>query len=411
MSDLIGKTLGEYVITDKLGEGGMGVVYRGRDDALGRDVAIKVLPADAALDRQCVKRFTREAQTLARIRHPNLMHVYSVGQDKGLHYYAMELIEGLTLADLLAIKDVLNIEETWSIAGQVALALSRIHSLGVIHRDVKPANVMIEPSGRAILMDFGLARDENIPAMTTGNAIMGTPEYMSPEQASCYDLGPATDQYALGIMMYKMLSGSVPFNGRGAIQILRGHCEDTPLPPVGAPSNATAIIMKMLEKNPDDRYPSLSEFAEAMSAVCNVAVLSELSGEPPFKFRPQDNKTDSTVSATCDPTALTILEESTGETKIQNTQISNKKKKWKWIIGSVVLLIVAVGFFKYFTAKEKVIIPDAIRTPSVKLRLSTGSKTNGKLIKIDDKFITIETNNGKTKNIPIENFDELQLTK
>jgi serine/threonine-protein kinase len=257
--------LGIYLLERQIGKGGMGSVYLAHDPTLKRRVAIKVLPARLAADPDYVARFEREATTLAQIRHPNLMHIYAVGKDRGLHYIAMEYIQGRNLAERLRDAGPLPLPEAVRILSQVLAALEKVHAVGVVHRDLKPANILMDEDERAVLMDFGLAKPRYDRSVTTDNLLLGTPEYMAPELAEGAEADFRSEIYALGIILFEMLAGKVPFRASSAIATLREHVEK-PLPPVSRlrpdlPKQLDAILARALAKKPEQRYPDVRSFA------------------------------------------------------------------------------------------------------------------------------------------------------
>jgi serine/threonine-protein kinase len=280
---LVGRTLGGYEILERLGEGGMGAVYKARDAALERFVAIKTLAPALEADPTCVERFQREARTIARLRHPNLMHIYAVGEEGGVHFFVMEHIAGEPLSRRLARGGPLALDEAARIAGQVMSGLHRVHAAGVVHRDLKPGNVMLDADGRAILVDFGLSRSEETAGLTASGAILGTPDYMAPEQIEGEPLGAFTDIYALGILVYEMLSGIVPFRRKTAAQTLRAHCEEDPPSLAHHRSDVPAPLQRILDRamarEPAARYASLPELAADLLAVARTPELEALAAE------------------------------------------------------------------------------------------------------------------------------------
>ena len=283
---LTGQKLGVYQLLEKIGEGGMGAVYKARDLSLDRTVAVKVLPAAMAADKVYVQRFVREARAVAKLSHRNLVHIYHVGQREGLYYFAMEFVPGQTLRQRLAASGPLTVEEFLRIGGQVLSALERIHSVGVTHRDVKSANVIIEEgTARAVLTDFGLAKEHGpesggLEGLTSAGVVLGTPEYMSPEQAEGRPAGPPSDLYSFGVMAYEMLTGGVPFRGPSAIAVLRKHLEEPPaaLAAVrpGLPPALEAAVMRALAKKPEERYGSAAELAADLVRIGATPELAEL---------------------------------------------------------------------------------------------------------------------------------------
>jgi len=283
--NLIGTRLGNCELVEKIGEGGMGAVYRGRDRALDRNVAVKILPEALAADKSYVARFIREARALAKVKHPNLISIYQVGQKNGLYFFMMEFVEGRTLAALLAQGGGgMAVPEAFRILGQVMRALSKVHSLGIVHRDIKSSNVMINSEGQAILMDFGLAKEpQGDSSLTTAGVILGTPDYMSPEQANGDPVDTRSDIYSLGILAFQMLTGRLPFPGKSAVAILKQHCHD-PLPGManlapGIPEAVDRIVRKAAAKRPDERFQNLGEMTLAMRKVSDNPALSELAAD------------------------------------------------------------------------------------------------------------------------------------
>src|SRR6185369_9967286 len=216
ITTLVGQELGNYQIEKLLGAGGMGEVYLARDTKLGRLVALKVLPLPFVVDGDRLSRFQREARALSALNHPNLVTIYEVGEDKGLHFIAMELVEGKTLSSF---RDKLSLKELLPIIAQVAEALGAAHQAGIIHRDVKPDNVMVRPDGYAKVLDFGLVKLTEVEpapgtaAQTQLGIAMGTLAYMSPEQASGEQVDHRTDIWSLGVVIYELATGQKPFTG------------------------------------------------------------------------------------------------------------------------------------------------------------------------------------------------------
>jgi len=264
-----GKNLGQYQIIAPLGKGGMASVYRAYQPNLDREVAIKVMAEQFASDPAFVERFRREARSIARLHHPNILTVYDAGEADGLLYIVMELIEGQTLKEELNGKP-LNLERTAQVLNQVSSALAYANTNGIIHRDVKPTNVLIDKNGRAVLSDFGIAKMAQANTQLTGTGVgVGTPDYMSPEQAMGDELDGRGDEYSLGVMVYEMLTGRVPFTGDTPIAIVMGHVSK-PLPSAREinPQLSVAVeqvMNKVLAKKATDRYSDCATFAEAFA--------------------------------------------------------------------------------------------------------------------------------------------------
>jgi serine/threonine-protein kinase len=271
-----GETLGNFEIRAPLGKGGMGEVYKAYDTSLDRFVAIKVLPPKLAADQALRARFHTETLALARVRHPNLVHIYTVGTERGINYFAMEYVKGRSLLLLIKTKGRLDHRQCLFIAGEALGALHKLHENGLVHRDVKPANIMIDRDGRVILMDLGLAKTEEV-GVTTDGAIVGTPQYISPEQAQGESVDVRSDLYSLAVVMYEMLTGAPPFHGKSAFAVVRQHVE-TPPPPLtlrapDVPEDVASIVMKALEKDRSRRYQDAAEMAADMYAVSRAKSL------------------------------------------------------------------------------------------------------------------------------------------
>ena len=282
---MIGKTLLHYEIIDKLGEGGMGEVYRGRDTKLGRDVAIKILPEDMYQDPERRKRFEREARVIAALNHPNIVTIHSVEEAEGRLFLTMELVEGKTLRDAIPDKGV-SLEVFFSVAIPLVEAVSSAHGKGITHRDLKPANVMLSNEGRLKVLDFGLAkllqdakgvedaRTVGLDTHTHEGQILGTVAYMSPEQVEGKPLDGRSDIFSLGVLFYEMLTGRRPFTGDSTASMISAILRDTP-PPVtdvrqALPNHLGRIIRRCLAKEPDRRYQSATDLRND---------LQELAGE------------------------------------------------------------------------------------------------------------------------------------
>lgn len=270
MEDLTGKQFGAYQIVGPLGEGGMAAVYKAYQPAMERYVALKVLPRHFANDPQFTARFQQEAKLLAQLQHPHILPVFDYGQSDGYTYIAMPFVQSGTLADSLQ-GQPLPLARICQVITQVGEALNYAHTRGLIHRDVKPGNVLIDESGNCLLTDFGLARmvEESVK-LTNSGAIVGTPAYMSPEQGSGQKLDARSDIYSLGIILYEMVTGRVPYRAETPIAVIFKHIQD-PLPPVhtlnpNLPEAVELVVLKALSKNPEDRYPTAGDMARSLQA-------------------------------------------------------------------------------------------------------------------------------------------------
>jgi serine/threonine protein kinase len=260
-------TLGEFEILRELGRGGMAAVFLAHQTALKRRVAIKVMAPGLIMGKGMMERFQLEAETVARLNHPNIVTIHTVRQAEGLHFFVMKLIPGRSLDRIIAEVGPLPLPVIQGLLYQVGSALTYAHKRGVIHRDVKPSNILMDEDGNAIVTDFGIAKVVETPSHTMTGATVGTPPYMSPEQCDARELTGASDQYSLGIVAYEMLTGKPPFTGP-ALSILLAHTQ-TPPPPIrsarqGCPPEIEAAVLRMLEKNPAHRWPSPMQAVEAL---------------------------------------------------------------------------------------------------------------------------------------------------
>lgn len=261
---------GRYRIDGTVGEGGMAIVYRGTDTALNRVVAIKVLREQYAKNAQFLARFHREAQAAAGLTHPNIVNVYDVGRDGDTWYIVQELIDGTDLATLIHQRAPFTVPQATEIMAQILSALDYAHARGLIHRDVKPHNILIDSRGTAKVADFGIAKGVNDVTMTDAGTALGTAGYISPEQATGGTLTATSDLYSAGVVLYEMLTGRLPFVGDTAVSVAMQHVRNPPPPPtrynpkIGRAMEA--VILRAMEKLPDRRYPSGDQFIAALRA-------------------------------------------------------------------------------------------------------------------------------------------------
>ncbi len=300
--DLTGHTLGQYELRELLGRGGMGAVYRAYQRTLKRAVAVKVLPAALAADADFVARFTREAETAASLEHPHIIPVYDYGVEGGTSYIVMRLLSGGTLADRMAQREASgaplpSLGEIARLLSQLAGAFDYAHQQGVIHRDIKPSNIMFDTHGNAFLVDFGIAKLlEHTSALTATGAVLGTPLYMAPEQWRAERPVPATDQYALGVTIYQLLTGQVPFQAPTPYGLMHKHLHETPTPPhvlrPHLPAALAASLERALSKSPGERFPSVTAFAQTFER----AAAGETGQDTQFLTRPLEGKPPVLVS-------------------------------------------------------------------------------------------------------------------
>src|SRR5262245_52073328 len=260
-SELPFQKLGHFDVISRLGRGGMGEVYLGYESGLDRRVAIKVLPAEMARDPDLVRRFRAEATAAARLIHPNIIQIHFIGEDSGHQFFAMQYVEGMSLAQYLARGNRPTIDQSLAIIDEVLSGLVAAHRLGFVHRDIKPANFLLDRvHRRALLADFGLVKslEESVMSKTSTGVVLGTVDYIAPEQGQGRNVDCRSDLYSLGVVMYQLLSGRLPFLAKDSMAVIYQHVHE-PLPPVTAfapelPEHLVAIVERLLAKNPNDRY-------------------------------------------------------------------------------------------------------------------------------------------------------------
>lgn len=272
LDDLVGQMLTEYKITGKLGQGGMATVFKAVQTTLKRPAAIKILSPQMAQDTALLARFHQEAISAANLEHPHIVPIYEVDEAQGYHFIAMKYIDGDSLKRIIAREGRLALSRVQSLVDQVAEALDYAHGRGFVHRDVKPSNVMVTAEDYAYLMDFGLSRAVVSSQLTVAGTVMGTPDYMSPEQAQGdEDIDRRTDIYSLGAMLYEMLTGQVPFHGLSPAAVIMAQITQPPqsvlISHPDLPDEVDAMIQRAMAKERSERYETASELAAALRSV------------------------------------------------------------------------------------------------------------------------------------------------
>jgi eukaryotic-like serine/threonine-protein kinase len=337
---------GRYRVLGRLGVGGMATVYLAEDSSLGRKVALKVMAERYAEDGEFVERFRREAQAAARLNHPNIIAVYDRGEADGRPYIAMEYLQGRTLKQVIQKEGPLAPERAIAVAMQVLAGLRYAHEHGVVHRDVKPHNVLVGDDGRIKVTDFGIAHAGD-PQMTEVGSIVGTAQYLSPEQARGRSVGPQTDVYSLGVVLYEMLAGRVPFEGDSSVAIAMQHVSDE-APPLRSlvpqvPESLAMVVAHSMLKQPEQRYGSADEFSADLDRVRRGLVPAAATAliEMPREPTEQVPAVEATrIAPRGEPPSLL-----SGE-KLPPRPTPRKRSRWPWLL--VLLLLLAVGALAAF---------------------------------------------------------------
>ncbi len=329
--DLVGKVVGKYKIVEKIGEGGMGIVYKGIQISLNRPVAMKMLPQNLASDKDFVTRFKQEALSVAKLNHRNIIQVYDTDELEGNYFIIMEYVEGETLDDLLKRKKVLSLDFTLEILQQVGMALSYAHKHGVVHRDIKPGNIMIAEDGSIKVMDFGIAKVQDSSVKTKTGMSIGTPEYMSPEQVKGTNVDSKSDMYAFGVLSYRMLAGELPFKGKDpfATAYKQLH-EEVPSPRAKNPKispETEEMVLKCMKKDKDQRYQDMNDI---------IQLLKRLLRQP----------------AAADGRTVAVPKDA-GATVMAKDIIKKAKIPIKAIIPAVLLVVVIIGIYIVRTTGKK----------------------------------------------------------
>ncbi|HCC33362.1 MAG TPA: Stk1 family PASTA domain-containing Ser/Thr kinase [Clostridiales bacterium] len=363
---MILRVLGDrYRLLERIGGGGMATVYRGEDVLLGRKVAVKLLKPQLVVDEDFASRFRHEARAAASLSHSNIVSVYDVGQEDGTPYIVMEYVEGMTLKDLIRQKGRLSPGEAAHISIRIARALEHAHAAGLVHRDIKPQNILVAGQGRVKVTDFGIAGVTTEGTVTFGTeAIVGSVTYFSPEQARGEKVGVTSDLYSLGVVLYEMLAGQPPFAGDGPFGVALMHLQVTPRPlreiVPEVPADLEAIVERAMAKPAEHRYPSAGDMRRALEAVAR-------------RFPPAEHLTDGDEFPTVVPPAHRDSERGRREPTMRRG--ASKRRGWRVRSARAVLIVVigllAVGGYLGFQALREwwlipeVIVPDVLGTSLV----------------------------------------------
>ncbi|WP_106768180.1 Stk1 family PASTA domain-containing Ser/Thr kinase [Paenibacillus faecalis] len=372
---MIGHELaGRYKIIERVGGGGMALVYKAQDILLNRYVAIKVLRQQFVHDEEFIRRFRREAQSAASLSHPNVVSIYDVGQEDETHYIVMEFIEGHNLNEIIKERAPLQVDEAVRIASQICDALDHAHHNQIIHRDIKPHNILIGRNGRVKVTDFGIARAVTSTTITQTGSVVGSVHYFSPEHAKGVTTGEKSDLYSLGIVLYQMLTGRLPFLGESPISVALKHLQEEFDEPKEVnpliPQSVENIILKSMRKNPHERYQS----AEEMMQDLETCLLPDRRDEPKIEFDDDEDQTrimpalktmqsDDRDDYTAAVPVHDTMNEVTDEEEVHEGNKKKKRKKQALIVGSILLfLAILTGVVIY--VNNMLVVPE-VTVPNV----------------------------------------------
>jgi eukaryotic-like serine/threonine-protein kinase len=346
---------GRYRLLHRVGSGGMADVWCAEDQQLGRRVALKLLHRQFSEDPEFVERFKREASAAASLQHPHVVSVYDRGEWDGTYYIAMEFLEGRSLKQVVREEAPLDLLRAIDLTVQILRAARFAHQRGIVHRDIKSHNVIVDDEGRAKVTDFGIAR-AGASDMTETGSIMGTAQYLSPEQAQGHAVSPQSDLYAIGIVLYELLTGRVPFDGESAVTIALKQVAETPVPPssynLAVPPELDAVVLRALEKDPAARFISAEEFIGALEGVADRIASGAAVGAGTVAF-------GAVAAEELAPTIPPPLEPPPEEP-------ARRPRRWPWIVAAIALICIAIGLIVFAAqggfepGTPKVVVPKVV---------------------------------------------------
>ncbi len=401
---MIGKRIsGRYKILDIIGGGGMANVYLAHDMILDRNVAVKMLRLDLTNDEEFIRRFHREAQSATSLNHPNIVNIYDVGEEDDIYYIVMEHVDGQTLKQYIQEHSPLRVEEAIEIMKQLTSAITHAHQNHIVHRDIKPHNILIDREGNVKITDFGIAMALSATSITQTNSVLGSVHYLSPEQARGGMANKKSDIYSLGIVMFELLTGRLPFSGESAVSIALKHLQsETPSvrrwnPDI--PQSVENIVLKATAKDQFHRYDSVEE----MEADLRTALDPERMNEPKFTIPIDDEATKAIPIITndkpvqsMDETIIHKTPENAGKNASKGNDKKKKRKKWPIILISTFAALIILGILGV------TVLPSLISAKDVKVPDVSGLKLDEAVTALVSKGFVID----KTKDIPDDKVEK-----
>jgi beta-lactam-binding protein with PASTA domain/predicted Ser/Thr protein kinase len=399
VSDTLIDTLfdGRYRIVRKLGSGGMATVYLAEDQELGRRVAIKILNERHANDDQFVERFRREAKNAAGLSHPNIVSIYDRGEAEGTYYIAMEHLQGRNLKELISARGPAPVHIAVDVTRQVLAALSNAHKNGIVHRDIKPHNVMVDDDRRVKVTDFGIAR-AGASQMTEAGSIVGTAQYLSPEQARGAGVDQRSDLYSVGVVLYELLTGKVPFNGESPVEIAMKHLSDTPPPPselnAEVPAELDMIVMRALAKDPARRYQSGEQMDADLERVARGLGVSAETEEAATQIIAGVNAMPTQVSRA--PTIAAPPAHPAEPVYYDYEEEPRRRPIWPWIVAALLVIGALVGgWYVYSQIQQELDARNPVAVP-----LLVGMRVERATAELDARSLQYELIEDETTEQP-----------
>lgn len=365
---MIGRVFDDrYEVIKKLGSGGMADVFLAQDKLLGREVALKILSSRYAHDEQFIERFRREASSAASLNHPNIVQIYDRGEAEDTYYIAMEYLEGRSLKEIILKYAPLSPDLVVSVSVQILEALRFAHRRDVIHRDIKPQNIIVDNEGRVKVTDFGIARAGSASTMTEAGSILGTAHYLSPEQAQGQPVEAASDLYSLGVVMYEMVTGRLPYDGDNPVTIAMQHVHEVPVPPRHVapelPENLEAVILRSLGKKPTDRYLTAQAFLDDLRRVQQGKDVSA-----PIAFVEEATQVLTPAAAAAYNQQTQIRRRLPSEERplpVYDDELPRRHNVWPWVLVLILILALAGGAYAIFSAWDTGGTTDMAVVPSL----------------------------------------------